>query len=128
MMKRRYWALLLLGAWVPGATWAQERSRAQDPTLNNLVHVEGYRTGPPGSLGGVRTVGTGPRHMILIPGLGFSGDVFDEFMARRTTEYTMHAVTLAGFGGTPALPMPEPRGSYADAPWTHAAEGAILAL
>jgi pimeloyl-ACP methyl ester carboxylesterase len=110
------------------AVAAQERSLARDSTLNNLVHPPGYRTMPPGSLGAVRSTGTGTRHMVLIPGLGFSGSVFDEFMARRTTEYRMHAVTLPGFGGTAALPMPDKPGSYADAPWTRSAERAILAL
>jgi pimeloyl-ACP methyl ester carboxylesterase len=124
-------ACVLLALSLPvraGAVAAQERSMVRDSTLNNLAHPPGYRTAPPGSLGAVRSVGTGPRRMILIPGLGFSGAVFDEFMARRTAEYTMYAVTLPGFGGTAALPMPERQGSYAEAPWTRSAEQAILAL
>ena len=129
MIRRVCSATLLLGVLLrPGVAGAQERSLARDAALNNLVHPEGYRTAPPGSLGDVKTTGTGSRHMILIAGLGFSGGVFEEFMARRAAEYRMHAVTLAGFGGTPALPMPAPGGSYADAPWTHSAERAILAL
>lgn len=107
---------------------AQTRLMAQDPSLNNLAHPAGYEVGAPASLGGVRTVGTGPRHMILIPGLGFGGDVFDDFMARHGDKFTMKAITLAGFGGTAAPAMPPPGTSYAATSWTHGAIDGILKL
>jgi pimeloyl-ACP methyl ester carboxylesterase len=122
-------AVAVLGFLVdPSRLVAQTRSMAQDSTLNNLVHPPGYQTAPPGSLGRVRNEGTGPRQMILIPGLGFSGDVFDEFMTRWAGAYRMHAVTLPGFGGTPALPMPDAGESYAAIAWTRSAEQAIIAF
>lgn len=66
--------------------------------------------------------------MILIPGLGFSGGVFDEFMTRYADKFTMWAVTLAGFGGTAAPAMPPPGTSYGAASWTNEAIGGILKL
>jgi pimeloyl-ACP methyl ester carboxylesterase len=100
---------------------------AQDSALNNLVHPPGTRTAAWGTLGGVVTAGTGTRPMILIPGLGFSGGVFDEFMARHAADFRMYAVTLPGFGGTDPLPMPDST-SYVLQPWMHSAEQGILAL
>ena len=69
----------------------------QDWSLNNLVHAEGTVTCEPGTLGRVDKVGTGPLDMILIAGDGFGGDVFEGFMEKHADEFTMYAVTLAGF-------------------------------
>jgi pimeloyl-ACP methyl ester carboxylesterase len=107
---------------------AQTRLLAQDPSLNNLAHPAGYEAAAPASLGSVRTTGTGPRHMILIPGLGFGGDVFDDFMARHGDKFTMKAITLAGFGGTAAPAMPPAGTSYAATSWTNGAIDGILNL
>lgn len=126
-MLRGVVVMVMLLAGGSGAGFAQARSMAQDSTLNNLVHPPGTRTVPWGTLGGVITTGTGSRHMILIPGLGFSGGVFDEFMARHAAEYRMHAVTLPGFGGTDPLPMPDST-SYALQPWLRSAEQGLLTL
>ncbi|MDL1891940.1 hypothetical protein FBQ87_03480 [Sphingobacteriales bacterium CHB3] len=41
--------------------------------------------------------GTGTQAMILIPGLGFGGSVFSEFMEGFAGQYRMYAVTLPGF-------------------------------
>jgi pimeloyl-ACP methyl ester carboxylesterase len=107
---------------------AQQRPLARDSTLDNLTHPAGQRTAPWGSLGRILKVGAGPRAMILVPGLGFGGGVFDEFMERRKSAYTMYAVTLPGFGGTDPLPMPPPGESYAARPWTNSALRAIIGL
>lgn len=106
----------------------QQPSMQQDPSLNNLVHAPEYRTSKPGELGRVKKVGSGPKDMILIPGFGFPGEIFDEFMNANKTRYTMYAVTLAGFGSTPAPPMPAEGTSYGDQTWTKAAEEAIVKL
>ena len=106
----------------------QHKRSDQDPALNNLVHADGYQTAPLGTLGRVEKVGDGPRHMILIAGAGFGGDVFDGFMSARRHDFTMHAVTLPGFDGTPAPPMPETGTSYAEQTWTNAAVDALLRL
>ncbi|MBI3872292.1 MAG: alpha/beta hydrolase [candidate division Zixibacteria bacterium] len=93
----------------------------QDSTLNNFVDPPGYRTGTLGELGNYKKVGSGPQPMILIPGLGFGADVFDEFMSRWGDKYTMYAVTLAGFGGTPAPPSPATNVSFGEQTWTNGA-------
>ena len=101
------------------------RITAQDSTLNNLVDPPGYRTARPGTLGGVLRAGKGTRSMILIPGLGFGGGVFKEFMDRYADDYSMYAVTLPGFGGTPAPPSPNEGTSFGEQTWTNAALSAI---
>jgi pimeloyl-ACP methyl ester carboxylesterase len=114
--------------WPPAALPAQNRSMAQDSTLDNLAHPAGTETTAMGTLGAVRRVGSGPRSMILIPGIGFSGSVYDEFMDRFKDRYTMLAVTLPGFGGTRPLPMPAAASSFGAIPWTRSAIAAVLGL
>lgn len=120
------WAfsMMLLG---PVGANAQSRSLAQDSTLDNLRHPPGTPTTAWGALGAVHTSGTGSSVMILIPGIGFGADVWDEFAKHYEREFTVHAVTLPGFGGTPPLPMPE-NGSFADVPWTRSSLTAIEKL
>jgi len=100
----------------------------QDSTLNNLVHAPGYVTAPPGTLGGVVERGHGSIDMILVSGSGFGASVFDGFMNRNLGRYHMLAVTLPGFAGTPAPPMPPAGTSYGDQTWTRAAADAIVRL
>jgi len=107
---------------------AQVRSMAQDSTLNNLEHAAGTATVPFGTLGRVRKVGEGRRVLLLIPGFGFSDNVWAEFMERHRAHYTMYAITLPGFGGTAPLPMPSPAPSYAEAPWARSAIAAVVDL
>lgn len=52
----------------------------------------------------VETRGSGSIPLVLVPGFACDWTVWDEFMTRNADRYTMHAVTLAGFAGTPALP------------------------
>jgi pimeloyl-ACP methyl ester carboxylesterase len=120
--------LVVLVTFAPPTGLAQTRSMAQDPTLNNLRHAPGTATTAPDTLGRVRKIGSGPRTLILIPGLGFGDTVWSEFMDRRAESYTMYAVTLPGFGDTPPWPMPGEGGSYAERPWMNSAVTAIERL
>jgi pimeloyl-ACP methyl ester carboxylesterase len=106
----------------------QSRSMAQDPTLDNLRLPPGTKTTPAGTLGQVRRFGEGPKVMLLIPGIGFSGNIWSEFMERHRTEYTMYAITLPGFGDTPPLAMPSEGSRFADTPWIKSTLQAIGAL
>ncbi|MCC7132593.1 MAG: alpha/beta hydrolase [Gemmatimonadales bacterium] len=117
---------LAIAATTPEPGRAQRRELAQDPAVDNLVHPTGYRTADAPIT--TRKIGRGPRSMVLIAGLGFGAEIFADFMARREAEFTMYPVTLAGFGGTPALPMPAGTTSFGGLPWTRAATNAILAL
>jgi len=54
----------------------------------------------------IETRGSGPICMILIPGLSCDWTVFEAFMQRNASRYTMHAVTLPGFGGSAAPTTP----------------------
>lgn len=49
----------------------------------------------------VEVTGSGPP-MILVPGLGCSGRVWDTTVEHYRARYTVHVLTLAGFGGQPA--------------------------
>ena len=77
------WSVVLLVlALHGGAVQAQQNYMPrmdQDPSLNNLVHPEGYETATTGTLGRVTQVGDGPVDMILIAGAGFGGEVFQAF-------------------------------------------------
>lgn len=112
----------------PTALLAQPRSLAQDSSLNNLRHAPGVAIAPDGTLGNVRKVGTGPRTMLLIPGLGFGDGIWSEFMERHAADYTMYAITLPGFGGTAPLALPPEGSSYSETPWTNSAIRAIDSL
>lgn len=112
----------------PMALGAQPRSMTQDPTLDNLRLPAGTETAAAGTLGRMRRFGEGPKTMLLIPGVGFGDGIWTEFMERRRADYTMYAITLPGFGGTPPLSMPADPSRFGDAPWTRSAIEAIEAL
>ncbi|MBI4418740.1 MAG: alpha/beta hydrolase [Ignavibacteriales bacterium] len=101
---------------------------AQDPSLNNLVDPPGNKAADIGSLGNVIKSGKGTQPMILIPGIGFSGNIYKEFMASIENDFRMYAVTLPGFGGTPAPPGPGEETSFGEQTWTNNAVVAIEKL
>lgn len=117
-------ALVLIG---PPA-YAQKRSRAQDASLNHHRHPQGTATTPLGSLGRVDKSGRGPRHVLLLPGIGFGGGIWSDFSKRHTDDFTMYAVTLAGFGGTAPHPLPDTPSPYTDQLWTRSAIRGIVGL
>ena len=122
---------ILISAQLTTSAFAQQTIQkilVQDSTLNNLVDPPGYKTCTLGELGRVDKIGHGPQSMILIAGLGFSGGIFKEFMSSHENDFTMYAVTLAGFGGTPAPPCPSESTSFGEQTWTNAALGAVEKL
>lgn len=100
----------------------------QDSTLNNLEHPAGYVTAPSGSLGQVVMRGQGDVPVILVAGLGFGWRVFDGLMAAHENDYRFYAVSLAGYGGSSAPPMPQPGTSYAERTWLAGAQTGVAAL
>lgn len=107
---------------------AQSGVFEQDSTLNNLQHSSIYAAAPLGSLGAVVRRGTGDVDVLIIAGWGFGAEDFAAFMANHSARFHMVAVTLPGFGGTAAPPMPAAGVSYAEATWTRAAEEALVRL
>lgn len=71
----------------------------------------------------VETRGTGPVHLVLIPGLSNDWTVWDTFMDRNADAYTMHAVTLPGMVGTEP-----PEASGEGTPWLDNAVSAVADL
>ena len=107
---------------------AQSGATQQDSTLDNLAHAPGYRTSNLGTITDVVRRGNGPVDLVLIPGWGLGAEVFASFMRANESRYRMVAVTLPGFGGTRAPPMPPVGTSYGDATWMRAAEEAIAGV
>lgn len=116
--------LLLLSQSPP----AQPAEPPQDPKLDNLVHAEGYATAKPDTLGAVVERGKGPIDMVLVSGFGSGASVFEGFMQRNAERYHMIAVTLAGFEGTAAPPMPPAGTSYGAQTWTRGSITAVTNL
>ena len=84
-------------------------------------------TAESGAVAAVVRRGNGSIPMILIPDVGFDASVYQTFMQRNEREYAMYAVTLPGFGGTPALP-PFERRDYAQLRLWKNAETAVMNL
>lgn len=78
-------------------------------------------------LGHVEILGSGPIDMILIPGLYVDWTVYEEFMQRNASRYTMYAVTLPGFGGTGAPPIAAGQ-TYSSKRWLNNAVARIADL
>ncbi|CAN5644117.1 hypothetical protein BH11BAC1_BH11BAC1_09670 [soil metagenome] len=108
--------------------FGQNVSSIQDSSLNNLVHPEGYITCKTGELGTVKRYGSSKKCMILIPGLGFGESVWKDFIIHYQKEFTIYAITPAGFAGTPAPPMPDSAIPYSQLTWTNGIVTGILKL
>jgi pimeloyl-ACP methyl ester carboxylesterase len=65
-----------------------------------------------GSIYATKT-GSGPRPIVLIPGLACGPWVWERFLAAVPAEYTVYSVTLAGFDGTPPVAGPARFEGYA---------------
>jgi pimeloyl-ACP methyl ester carboxylesterase len=105
-----------------------------DAEISTLIFTRDQRERPlPVMRGGegvtpiqeVVTRGDGPVRLILIPGLGLTGEVWSSFMDRHLDRYTMHAVTLPGLGDTDAPPVPPVQHG---APWIENAVRAVAKL
>ncbi len=105
-----------------------QRIMEQDSSLNNLVHAENYTTGVLGELGEIKKSGSGNTAMILIAGYGFGAGIFSDLVKSFGSEYTTYAISLPGFGGTAAPPMPAVGTSYLEKPWIDGAMQGILNL
>ncbi len=121
---------LLFLAVVPliATTASAQPATAQDPALDNLVHQKGYVTAPLGTLGAVVERGKGRTDVVLVSGFGLGASAFEAFQRRNEDRFHMLAVTLPGFEGTAAPPMPAAGIGYGEQTWTRAAAEAVAAL
>jgi pimeloyl-ACP methyl ester carboxylesterase len=117
-------ALLPLSATISVA----QTATGQDPSLDNLVHEKNYVTAPPGGLGAVVERGKGRTDVVLVSGFGLGASAFADFMQRHEGHFHMVAITLPGFEGTAAPPMPAAGTGYGEQTWTRAAAEAVAAL
>ena len=70
--------------------------------LAAAASASGQTPDAPASTVSIAVVGSGP-DLVLIPGLAGGGAVWDGTVARLRDTHTLHVVTLAGFGGQPAV-------------------------
>lgn len=117
--------ILLLSSFT---SYAQMKSNVPDTAINNLVHTPGYKTSELGAIPKFVKAGKGKQTLLLIPGLGFDASVFKDFMEANKNNYTMYAVTIPGFGKTPAPPMPPAGTSYGEQSWNKGAVEGIAKL
>lgn len=82
---------------------------------------------PLGQPGPVEKRGRGPVPLILIADLRTDWTVFQSFMERNAERYTLYAVTLPGYGGTPAPPRPATL-DLTTTPWWDGAKQGVLGL
>lgn len=120
--------LLSLLAILEQNIFAQANTSMQDSTLNNLVHPDGYKTVRIGELGLIMKSGNGKQAMILVPGMGFGAEIFDDFVKQYKHAYTIYSITAAGFAGTPAPQMPDTSIKYSTMPWTYGITSGVLKL
>ncbi|MEP1095799.1 MAG: alpha/beta hydrolase [Cyclobacteriaceae bacterium] len=116
-MKKTASSILLLFALI---------SQAQE--INNFNHPEGYTPGKWGELGEIKEFGSGEKSMILLPGWGFDWTIFQDFIDKYRDEYKLYAVTMPGFGNTPAPPMPADPTNFQDLNWTNGVINGISQL
>lgn len=98
-----------------------------DSLPDNLVHSPGYRTSEWGSLPCQKS-GSGPQTLLILPGWGFDGSIFRDFIEDHQSEYTMYLLTLPGYGAARAYPMPPEGTSYGEGNWMKGVEKGILDL
>lgn len=112
----------------PVIIYSQPTSTGQDSTINNLVHIPGYKTSEWGVIPEYIKMGDGEKTLILIPGWGFDASVFEDFMEVNKNNYTMYAITIPGFGKTNAPTMPDSTVSYGEQSWNKGVIEGVLKL
>lgn len=102
---------------------------AQSPvrSIDNLVIPANVPRTPVGTLGHVEVLGSGSVPLILIPGGPHTWHVWRGFAQRNVDRYTMYAVTLPGYGGTPVPEFTE-RDSIEGRAWTAGVTAALRRL
>ncbi len=106
-------------------------ARNNGQAMHRLVTDQGAK--PPGGstilgqMGQVEKRGRGPIPMILIADIRTDWSLYQGFMDRNADRYTMYAVTLPGYGGTPAPPRPDTL-ELKTTPWWDGAEKGVIGL
>jgi pimeloyl-ACP methyl ester carboxylesterase len=123
------WARALLGAVcvvvaAAGAGGQEAPAAASPPSAQRIQAPPWAPEIPFTPLAHVEVFGSGPIPMVLIPGIAQDWTVFKTFMERNARRYTMYAVTLPGFGDSPAPPFPD-NAHFKDLPVLHNALKAI---
>jgi pimeloyl-ACP methyl ester carboxylesterase len=100
-MRPRFQHALLLAAAVLGAN-VSPRAAIADPLPQAPQSAESFDIGTIH----VERFGSGPRTLVLIPGLGSGTWTWYGTIAHETARYTVYALTLPGFDGRPATQAP----------------------
>jgi pimeloyl-ACP methyl ester carboxylesterase len=108
--------------------FSQSSKTQTDNSINNLIHISGYKPCEFGTIPDYIKQGRGSKTIILIPGLGFEASVFKDFMDANEDKYKMYAVTIPGFGKTSAPAMPDTTVSYGEQTWNKGVIQGIMKL
>lgn len=107
---------------------SQSNSTGIDTTLNNLILSKGQKITEYGSVPQYTKAGNRKTTLILIPGWGFDGTVFQDFVKANRRKYRIYTVTIPGFGGTPCPPVPKEGSSFGNQDWNSSVIEGILKL
>ncbi len=107
---------------------AQNVDAIQDEASNNLIHPGGYISCEIGELGEVKKYGRSSQIIILVTGLGFGTESYEEFINHFKKRFTVYVITPAGFSETQAPSMPENTTSYSELSWTNGVVTGIINL
>jgi len=107
--------------------FAKNNGQAAHRLVNDSGAKQPGGSTPLGSLGAVEKRGRGPIPMIMIADIRTDWSLYRSFMDRNAERYTMYAVTLPGYGGTPAPPRPETL-DLKTTPWWDGAEKGVISL
>ena len=125
MLKSKIFAIMLV---FMQFVLGQNNFEIKDTIANNLVHTPNYITSVLGSIPKFTKSGKAKETLILIPGWGFDASIFNDFMEVNKKNYTMYAITVPGYGDTPAPQMPEAGSSYGFQTWNKGVQEGIVKL
>lgn len=122
----KHWAIGLL--FTISITQSYSQTNGHKSSINNLLHIKGYKPSVLGDIPAYTKSGNGTQAMILIPGLGFDASVFTDFIEANKNKYRIYTITIPGFGATMAPPMPDSTVSYGDQTWSKGVIQGVLKL
>lgn len=126
-LTRMAWCSGLLGA-MAACAWAQQQAgttASETPAAAPVPPAAPVSNAKVTPIAHVEKRGSGPIPIIMVPGIACEWSVWDTFMTRNAERYTMHAVTLPGFGGSNP-PELGPNESHEDLVVTRNAERALI--
>lgn len=93
---------------------------------DHFSHPPQYKAAPLGALGPVIKAGEGEQVVVILPGLFFSADAYEELAQSLRDKHRVYVIAPAGLGGTAAPPLPSGPDRYRPMIWTKAYEKGVV--